>query len=214
MESIQSVNGVFISGIPYETTQEELEQIFNECGKITEVKLPKYQDSGRNIGYAHMYFEDKSSTEKALELDHYQLGKRYLTVQLAKHSNTQSSPNDKSKQDDVPSGCLTAFVKNLAYDITEEEVGNKFRSCGKIKRIRFVYNSQLKHFKGFCFIDFIEHKSLLKALELSGKEIKGRKMIVDFEVNKPKKGYKYKNDSLSKYNYDQIKLLNKKRRKE
>lgn len=215
MESIQSVNGVFVSGIPYETTQEDLEQIFSECGTIIELKLPKYQDSGRNIGYAHIYFEDNSNAEKALELDHHQIGKRYLTVQLAKHSYS-NNPNttDKFKPNDVPSDCLTVYVKNLPYDITEEEVGNKFRSCGKIKGIRFVYNSQLKHFKGFCFIDFIEHKSLLKALELNGKEIKGRKMIVDFEVNKAKKSYKFKNDSLSKYNYEQINLLNKKRKKE
>ena len=209
----ESCNGIFINGIPYETTEDELRELFSPYGKIELIKLPKYQDSGRNIGYCHIYYSSYSSASKALELDNYTLGKRYLKVSLANKNSDELNESEKIDPNDVPIDCLTAFIKNLPYETNEKEVGDKFRSCGKIKAIRFVYNSKTKKFKGFCYIDFKEHNSLLKALELNGKDFQGRKLQVDFEQNKPKKGYKFNYQNLdSKYNREEINLLNRKRK--
>lgn len=206
-------NGIFVSGLPYKMEESEIRTLFSKYGEITEFKLPKYQDSGRNIGYCHIYYKSKEEAEKALELDHHEIGSRYLTVQMAKMDSELLQTQEKINPDEVPSDCMTAFVKNLPYDITEQEVGDKFRSCGKIKGIRFVYNSATKHFKGFCYVDFKEHKSLLKALELNGKELKGRRMKIDFDIKGPKAGYKYNNEKVTeKYNKEHLTMLNKKRK--
>ena len=216
----KKTNGIFISGIPYLTKEEELKDLFSKYGTITEIKLPKYQDSGKNRGYCHIYYDSKKSALKALELNNYTIGNRYLTVEMAKMNKEELNDEIKTKkqnkinQSKVSINCTTAFVKNLPYDISEKEVGDKFRSCGKIKSLRFVYNSKNKKFKGFCFIQFNEHKSLLKALELNGKEFKGRILKVDFDEGKPKKSYKYDNEHLEpKYNREHIVMLNRKRNK-
>ncbi len=206
-------NGIYISGIPYETKEEELDQLFSKYGKIEQIKLPKYQDSGRNIGYCHIYFSTSESAKKSLELDNYTLGKRYLKVSLAKMNSEELNKTEKIDKSSVPVDCLTAFIRNLPYNSTEKEVGDKFRSCGKIKGIRFVYNSKTKQFKGFCYIDFKEHNGLLKALELNGKEFNGRKLQVDFEQSKPRKGYKFNYSNLdANYNKDELNMLNRKRK--
>ena len=208
-----SCNGIFINGIPYETTEDELKELFSPYGTIEQIKLPKYQDSGRNIGYCHIYYSTTESANKALELDNYTIGKRYLKVSLANKSSDELKKSDKINPNDVPVNCLTAFIRNLPYESSEKEIGDKFRSCGKIKGIRMVYNSKNKKFKGFCYIDFKEHNGLLKALELNGKDFQGRKLQVDYEQNKPKKGYKYNYQNLdSKYNREEINLLNRKRK--
>ena len=208
----KSCNGIFINGIPYEATEDELREIFSPYGEIELIKLPKYQDSGRNIGYAHIYYTSPKSASKALELDNYTMGKRYLNVSLANKNSEQLNKSEKINPNDVPIDCLTAFIRNLPYETTEKEVGDKFRSCGKIKDIRFVYNSKNKKFKGFCYIDFKEHRSLIKALELNGKDFQGRKLQVDYEQKKPKKGFKYNYNNLdSKYNREEINMLNRKR---
>jgi nucleolin len=59
-----STKTVFISGLPYETTEEELRQLFEGCGIIKEIKIPKYQDTGRNIGYAHLSFKKNKGVTK------------------------------------------------------------------------------------------------------------------------------------------------------
>ena len=216
----KKTNVIFISGIPYLTKEEELKDLFSKYGTITEIKLPKYQDSGKNRGYCHIYYDSKKSALKALELNNYTIGNRYLTVEMAKMNKEELNDEIKTKkqnkinQSKVSINCTTAFVKNLPYDISEKEVGDKFRSCGKIKSLRFVYNSKNKKFKGFCFIQFNEHKSLLKALELNGKEFKGRILKVDFDEEKNKKSYKYDNEHLEpKYNREHIVMLNRKRNK-
>ena len=212
-KSKEPCNGIFINGIPYETTEEELKELFSPFGEIEQIKLPKYQDSGRNIGYCHIYYTSVDSANKALELDNYTLGKRYLKVSLANKSSNELNKSQKINPNDVPVNCLTAFIRNLPYESTEKEIGDKFRSCGKIKGIRMVYNSKNKKFKGFCYIDFKEHNGLLKALELNGKDFQGRKLQVDFEENKPKKGYKYNYQNMeAKYNREEINLLNRKRK--
>ena len=212
-KSNNSCNGIFINGIPYETTEEELKQLFSPFGEIEQIKLPKYQDSGRNIGYCHIYYKKPESANKALELDNYTIGKRYLKVSIANKSSDELNKSEKINPNDVPFNCLTAFIRNLPYESTEKEIGDKFRPCGKIKAIRMVYNSKNKKFKGFCYIDFKEHNGLLKALELNGKDFKGRNLQVDFEQNKPKKGYKYNYQKMdTKYNREEISLLNRKRK--
>jgi len=55
---------VFVSGLPYTTTDEEIKDIFKNCGIIEKLKIPKYQDTGRNIGYAHIYFKKNKSIQK------------------------------------------------------------------------------------------------------------------------------------------------------
>jgi len=208
-----SCNGIFINGIPYETTEDELRELFSKYGDIEIIKLPKYQDSGRNIGYCHIYYSSPESASKALELDNYTIGKRYINVSLANKNFDELNKSEKINPNDAPIDCITAFIRNLPYDVTEKDVGDKFRSCGKIKAIRFVYNYQNKKFKGFCYIDFKEHQSLLKALELNGKDFQGRKLQVDFDQNKPRKGFKYNYQNLdSKYNREKINLMNRKRK--
>jgi nucleolin len=55
---------VFISGLPYETTEDEVKEFFADCGVIKEIKIPKYQDTGRNIGYGHITFKKKKGVKK------------------------------------------------------------------------------------------------------------------------------------------------------
>jgi nucleolin len=64
---------VFISGIPYTSSEDELREKFSTCGVIREIKMPKYQDTGRNIGYAHIYFKKNKSVHKVCKLFNFWL---------------------------------------------------------------------------------------------------------------------------------------------
>jgi len=135
--------------------------------------LPRYQDSGRAIGYAHVEFKDEESLNKALKMTGNKIGGRYLVIQPSKGKNRVNVYWKKP-----PEGCKTIFVKGLPYDITESEVGDLFAHCGAINSIRFTFNSVTKQFKGFCYIEFANPLSLKKAMEMNGKELKGRNLVV------------------------------------
>ena len=56
---------VFISGIPYECEEEQLAELFDK-ESIVKIKMPRYQDTGRCRGYAHIGFDNKKAFQDAL----------------------------------------------------------------------------------------------------------------------------------------------------
>ena len=196
--------GIFIMGLPYEATEIDLKKIFSKYGDIAKIKLPKYQNTNKNVGHCYIYYKNEKSAIQSLELDKHKLGKRYMDITLSKPITNHFKDKEAIDPDDVPLDCKTAFVKNLNYNITKQEVDEKFKTCGQINAIRFVYDNNTHKFKGFCYIDFKEHKGLVKALKLNGSFFGGRKIRVDYEQGKPKKG-KLTDDN------EELNLLNRKR---
>ncbi len=60
---------VYIEGLPFTATDEDVQRAFAPCGKILSLRLPKWHDSGRLRGYGHIEFETVESANKAFELD-------------------------------------------------------------------------------------------------------------------------------------------------
>ncbi len=139
----------------------------------SKITLPRYQDTGRAIGYAHVEFADEDSLNAALKMTGQKMGSRYLIIQPSKGKGKKIVHWKKP-----PEGCRTVFVKGLPYDISEEKVGDLFAHCGTINAIRFTYNSVTKQFKGFCYVEFADPLSLKKAVEMNGKEVEGRTIFV------------------------------------
>ena len=153
-----------------------------------------------------------------------------LKLQLPKVRNLAKLPKSKSVYyhflchalleaiaESMPEDCTTIFVKGLPYDFKEDDIGDRFRKFGEIKAVRIAYNWVSKQSKGFAYITFAKHDSAKKALlEMNNREVKGRKLKIDFDVvQEAKKGYKI---NLSKeknkfYNKDVVKEEMSKRRK-
>lgn len=53
-----------------------------------------------------------------------------------------------------PVGCKTVFVKNLPYEVTEEQIRQVFMVCGPIVTVRLATWGHTGSQKGFCYVDF------------------------------------------------------------
>ena len=53
-----------------------------------------------------------------------------------------------------PVGCKTVFVKNLPYEVTEEQIQQTFMVCGPIAGVRLATWGHTGSQKGFCYVDF------------------------------------------------------------
>ena len=193
----ETLYGIQIIGLPYETTEFELRQMFSKYGDIIRIYLPKYKNTNKNIGHCYIYFSTEESATKSLEMNNHRMGRRYMEISLYNMRNTTTREIGRLDPDDIPLDCTTAFVKNLPYNVTEDMVREKFKPCGEINQLRFVYEPNRTKFKGFCYIDFKEHKGLVKALKLNGDLFEGRKLYVDYEQGKPKSNYKHTEDYTS-----------------
>lgn len=158
--------------------------------QITEVKLPRFQDSGKCRGYAHVQFGSREAYESALKLSGQTLGARYLDIKPAagrSASSAAATPEDTTKlAEAMPTTCKTLFVKNLPYSLKEDDIGDRFRPFGEIQEVRVARNWTTKESKGFAYVVFCEHESAKAALlKMNGKELRnfeGRYLKVDFDV--------------------------------
>ncbi|KAF4680568.1 hypothetical protein FOZ63_011192, partial [Perkinsus olseni] len=64
-----SENTVYVEGLPFSWTEEDIYNHFKECGQILSVRAPKWEDSGRLRGYAHVTLADDKAFSEALKLD-------------------------------------------------------------------------------------------------------------------------------------------------
>lgn len=175
---------VYVEGIPFNCSDQEVKDFFVQNGidDIIQMRLPTWQDSGRLRGYGHIVFNKTESRKRAIECSGKHLQNRYLTIQAPKVART-NIPQEAREQ---PEGCNKVFVKNLPYDITEEDVENTFRSCGKILQggVRLARNYQTKQCKGFGYVEFKNPEGAYAAVQRSSRGtlvMNGRACFVDYD---------------------------------
>lgn len=190
---------VFVEGIPFVATEDEVKEFFtsNGCSDILELRLPVWQDSGRLRGFGHVVFDSVESRNKAInELNGKHLKNRYLNIQAAKDRGGGSSNMQERGPRQQPEGCRTVFVKNLPYSgIDEQAVEELFRSCGKIVPggVRLTRNYQTKELKGFGYVEFKNPEGALSAVQKAAKGsivLKGRTCRVDYDEGKMKGSFR------------------------
>ena len=75
---------VRVFGMNYETTENDIREFFQDCGKIQDVTFPIFDDSGRSKGYCGVWFCSPKAVQKAVELDGQELHGRWLRIQAGK----------------------------------------------------------------------------------------------------------------------------------
>jgi len=74
----------------------------------------------------------------------------------------------------------TVYVGNLAFFTTELQIYEHFSQVGLVRRVIMGLNSITKTPCGFCFVDFYDHESALKAiLYLQHSKLDGRQIRID-----------------------------------
>jgi RNA recognition motif-containing protein len=75
---------VRVFGMPYACTEDDVRDLFKECGVIHKIAFPTFEDSGRSKGFCGVWFVSPKAAEKALELDGTQMHDRWIRIQRGK----------------------------------------------------------------------------------------------------------------------------------
>lgn len=195
----QNQKEIHVEGLPFDWTEEDLKKQFAACGEIQSVKMPTWHDSGRSKGYGFVTFADSNSVDEALKLNKTEVDGRWLNVALATGASDSRKGNSKfqSFSSSPEEDCKTLFVKNLPYDVTEDQIGDTFSSYGKIESVRIATDQG--RVKGFCFIEFEDSNSVKNVADASKKgttfSINGRDLVADYGNGKPKAGFHPRSES-------------------
>jgi RNA recognition motif-containing protein len=76
---------LYVRGLPYSTTQEELQDAFSKAGTVTSVSIIMDKMTGRSRGFGFVEMENDGDAEKAIDMwNGKELDGRKLTVNEAK----------------------------------------------------------------------------------------------------------------------------------
>ena len=178
---------VYVEGISYDASEEDLEKHFGSTGSgIKDIRMPRWQDSGKPRGYAHIDFETVEDVRKALKLNRSELLGRYLKVDVAKDRRAVNVVGPR------PKGCKTIFVKNLPYDVTEDAVKKVFRIFGIVTYVRLPRWNHTGRLKGIGYVEFKREDSAEIAVKKRGDiHVGGRQVMIDYDDGDgPKQSFK------------------------
>lgn len=188
---------VYVQGLPFGATEDDVRNFFKGSGDIASIRLPKWHDSGKLKGYGHIEFKKSEGAAKALDLNGEYLQDRYLTIERPMVPRALSNP-ETIQPSEKPAGCRTIFIKNLPYETSEAEITETFRVYGPIKNVRLAVWNHTGKLKGIGYIEFKREDSAETAVKKSGLlELKGRKILTDYETGAPKGSYR-KSDAPAK----------------
>ena len=83
---------LYVGNLPYETTESDLQTLFESAGQVSTVNVVKDRATGQARGFAFVEMSDAEGARRAIsELDRHQYGGRNLTVNEAKPMTPRSS---------------------------------------------------------------------------------------------------------------------------
>ncbi|KAJ7975852.1 RNA-binding protein CP31B, chloroplastic-like [Quillaja saponaria] len=110
---------VYVGGIPYYSTEDDIRSYFESCGTITEIDCMRFPESGKFRGIAIISFKTEAAAKRALALDGADMGGLFLKIQPYKTTRSSKTTNFAPK---VVDGYNRIYVGNLSWDVTEDEL--------------------------------------------------------------------------------------------
>lgn len=76
---------LFVGGIPFRTTEEELRQLFSPAGEVVSVFIPMDRETQRPRGFAFVEMVDDAAADKAISMfNDTDMGGRKIAVNKAR----------------------------------------------------------------------------------------------------------------------------------
>ncbi len=76
------------------------------------------------------------------------------------------------------------YVGNLAFSATQSDVEAAFSAYGELDEVRLITDRDTGRSRGFAFVTFATQQDAESALEMNGKSIDGRNLIVKIAKEK------------------------------
>jgi len=191
---------IFVGNLSFDITDEQIKDVFKDCGEVVNIEWFSSKD-GQFRGCGLLEFDSAEAANKATELNDQDVLGRAMKVNLNKPKDRddrgdrgrgrrgdrggRGSDRASSGPSEKPPGCTTVFLGNLSWSVTDDNVHEKFADCGPISSIRWIERDG--KFSGYGFVEFSESSATDKAVALSGTDLLGRPMKVDFASDRKKR---------------------------
>lgn len=153
---------MFIGGLNWETTEENLKDYFTKYGEVVELKIMKDPNTGRSRGFGFLTFNDPKSVDEVVRTQHVLDGK----VIDPKRSIPREEQDKTGK----------IFVGGIGADVRPKEFEEFFLQYGTIIDAQLMLDKDTGRSRGFGFVTYdspeaVDRVCQSKYIEFKGKQI-------------------------------------------
>ncbi|CAO1395324.1 unnamed protein product [Diamesa hyperborea] len=168
----EELGKLFVGGLSWETTQENLQRYFSRYGEVIDCVVMKNNESGRSRGFGFVTFADPDNVGRALENCPHNLDGRTIDP---KPCNPRSLHKPKRT-----GGYPKVFLGGLPANVTETDLRNFFNRYGMVMEVVIMYDQEKKKSRGFGFLSFENDAAVDRATQdhfvnLNGKQVEIKK---------------------------------------
>lgn len=162
---------LFVGGLSWETTQENLQRFFSRYGEIVDCVVMKNNETGRSRGFGFVTFADPSNINLVLTSGPHTLDGRTIDPKPC---------NPRTLQKPRKGGGYKIFLGGLPSNITETDLRSFFGRYGKVTEVVIMYDQEKKKSRGFGFLSFEDENSVdcvtnERYINLNGKQVEIKK---------------------------------------
>ncbi|XP_012278440.1 heterogeneous nuclear ribonucleoprotein 27C isoform X5 [Orussus abietinus] len=159
---------LFVGGLSWETTQENLQRYFGRYGEVIDCVVMKNSESGRSRGFGFVTFSDPSNVSLVLQNGPHQLDGRTIDP---KPCNPRTLQKPKRS-----GGFPKVFLGGLPSNVTETDLRSFFNRFGKVMEVVIMYDQEKKKSRGFGFLSFEDEDAVDRCVSehfvnLNGKQV-------------------------------------------
>ncbi|KAI3972420.1 hypothetical protein MKW92_025758 [Papaver armeniacum] len=148
---------LFVHGLDWETTSDQLKEIFSPHGDIIQCKIVVDRNTGKSKGYGFILYKHRKSVSKALKEPLRKIGNRRATCRLASNQQQQRK----------------IFVGNVDSEISSMKLHSFFSKYGEIEEGPLGSDMNTGRFKGFALFIYKTVEGARRALEEPIKRLDG-----------------------------------------
>ncbi|CAG9865434.1 unnamed protein product [Phyllotreta striolata] len=163
---------LFVGGLSWETTQDNLQRYFSRYGEVIDCVVMKNAESGRSRGFGFVTFADPANVNVVLQNGPHTLDGRTIDP---KPCNPRTLQKPKKG-----GGYPKVFLGGLPSNVTETDLRSFFTRFGKVMEVVIMYDQEKKKSRGFGFLSFEDEEAVDRCVSehfvnLNGKQVEIKK---------------------------------------
>ena len=162
---------LFVGGLDYETTDNELRDYFEQFGELTDYVVMRFPDTKRSRGFGFVTFKDPSNLEDCVVSGPHQLGSATVDLKRAtpreedrrgggggrsggRGGGRGGRDDDSDDMDPESVQMRKLFIGGLNYSTTEDEMREHFSQFGELVDCVIMKFNDSGRSRGFGFVTF------------------------------------------------------------
>jgi RNA recognition motif-containing protein len=166
---------LYIGNISYDTTEEDIKELFQSHGVVKDIYIPTDINSGMPRGFAFLTMS-KDEAEKAMEAaDGMEFMGRTIEVKVSLPRG-QKSPTTRTNR---KSETTKLYIGNLPYELGEESVREMFAPYAPLIDVYLPVDQYSGRTRGFAFVTLGNEMADRAVEEMDGFDVDGRPLRVN-----------------------------------